>query len=66
MSSNGAFWPLGNLWMMKTLPEDHKPAKLGIKPYQDSPWARPPAPPRPPTAQAPAHQSAGVSPIHGA
>ena len=26
MSSNGAFWPVGNLYLMATLEEDHKPA----------------------------------------
>lgn len=39
MSSNGAFWPIGNLYLMATLEEDHKPANdyRKLQPYQTSP-----------------------------
>mmetsp|Transcript_9285 Transcript_9285/g.28151 ORF Transcript_9285/g.28151 Transcript_9285/m.28151 type:complete len:322 (-) Transcript_9285:66-1031(-) len=38
MSSNGAFWPVGNIAMMKSLPDDHKPDNkyMELKPYQTS------------------------------
>lgn len=38
MSSNGAFWPVGNLWLMKTLPADHKPSDeyKQLQPHQRS------------------------------